>query len=74
MNDAICKTCYRTSKETEMQRNLMGEISETCVTCYSIIGKGPGYDDNASDVFAEEWYKGTAERREKLVKDGRIDS
>ena len=60
-----CHICWREFDEKDMKKNVMGISTEMCNTCYSIIGKGPGYAESISDEEAEKWFEGTTERREK---------
>lgn len=61
----ICKHCYRERQASDMRWNAADEISDMCLTCYDMIGKGPGYNSVHSDAEIEVWFEGTKERREK---------
>lgn len=69
----ICEYCYRECEEKDMKKNAIGEISKSCNTCISILGKGPGYSNNfMSRKDEEKWFDGISERKEKLKQEGKL--
>lgn len=69
----ICGICYREFEEGMMKKFASGEISNQCTNCYNIIGKGPGYSNNSSEDEDRKWFENTNERREKLIKEGKLE-
>lgn len=68
----ICKLCYREVEESEMKKNFVGELTDYCNTCASIIGDGAGYKNTVSEQKADEWLTGIAERKQQLTLNGKI--
>jgi len=62
----VCRLCYRKFEEGFFR-------GDYCITCLSIIGKGPGYKNNyMSDQDAEKWFEGWKERKKQRIKEGYI--
>ena len=68
----VCEMCFREFPENLMKKNQGGEITNQCITCYNILGKGAGYSASISDEKAEKWFEGATERENKLKEEGRI--
>lgn len=68
----ICKICYREFLEDQMKRNAVGKIVSQCITCYDIIGKGPGYTDKSNTQTEEDWFDGSTKRMSKLKQEGKL--
>lgn len=68
----ICHTCYREFPESQIKRFLSGEITDMCITCDTIIGKGAGYTDEVNEKTSYEWFKGVGEREKKLKDEGKL--
>ena len=66
MDKILCKTCYREFEDSEMARDMSGQITTQCRTCEGMLGKGPGYANEYSEKEMEEWFEGVTERREQL--------
>jgi len=56
-----------------MKRNVSGDVSNQCNTCYNMIGKGSGYRSVWSDEEIEEWLSGLQGRKQKLIEDKKIN-
>lgn len=63
----ICKLCYREFNESEMIKNIIGEITDYCRTCNGILGKGVGYGNTMSEQQIDEWLT-DIDKRKKLLK------
>lgn len=68
----ICHTCFREFEANQMKTNAIGNPSMTCLTCFEILGKGPGYSSATSEADDAKWLEGTQERKEQLQKEGKI--
>lgn len=59
-----CEHCYREFEEKDMIKNLGGRVSDSCRTCYDMIGKGGGYGDSTySEDDINNWFEGRIERK-----------
>ena len=69
-NKYLCKTCYRIGEKNKMVILASGIVSDMCLVCRTILGKGYGAT-GYSQKEEEEWFEDMEERK-KIAKENNL--